>query len=206
MSIVKIRQKKVLALCSVLLLLWTHLGAAQVVINEINYHPLQPAFGAEPVGEEFIELYNRGTNAVDLSGWHFSKSITFVFGNVTLAPGAYLVVSPNTAAFSARYSGITNVVGNWDGTLSNNGETIEIKDAAGNVVDSVTYGTEGDWAVRRRGPDDIGHRGWKWFTEADGLGKTVERRNPNLIDDSGQNWASSSPVGGSPGRVNSVIN
>ena len=206
MSIVKIRQKDVLALCSVLLLLSASRGAAQVVINEINYHPLQPAFGAEPVGEEFIELYNRGTNTVNLAGWHFSKSVTFVFGNVTLAPGAYLAVSPNTAAFSARYPGVNNVVGNWQGTLSNNGETIEIKDAAGNVVDSVTYGTEGDWAVRQRGPDDIGHRGWKWFAEADGLGKSMERRNPNLSDDSGQNWAPSSVGGGSPGRFNSVLN
>src|SRR3954469_15349274 len=207
MSIVKIAQRMALPLVPALVVLSAGVApATDVIINEINYHPLQPQFAAEPVGEEFIELFNNGTNLVNLAGWHFSKSVTFVFGNVTLAPKAYLVVSPNLPVFAARYPGVTNVIGNWDGTLSNNGETIELKDANGNVVDSVTYGTQGDWAVRQRGPNDLTHRGWKWFAEADGLGKSMERRNPNLADDSGQNWAPSSVGGGSPGRFNSVLN
>src|SRR6266702_2358828 len=59
----------------------------QVVINEIMFHPLQPAFGPEPLGEEFIELYNRSGTNVSLNGWHFNKGITFTITNVTLAPG-----------------------------------------------------------------------------------------------------------------------
>jgi len=208
MSIVKFVQQRAVSLIAVLVMLLAVVrgSASDLIINEIMYHPLQPQFGSEPVGEEFIELFNKGTNVLDLTGWHFSKSITFVFGNVTLRPGAYLVISPDTAAFAARYPGVTNVIGNWEGTLSNNGETIELKDGNGNVVDSVTYGTQGDWAIRQRGPDDLGHRGWKWFAEADGLGKTMERRNPNLVDDSGQNWAPSASAGGTPGRFNSVLN
>src|SRR5207244_2447404 len=92
-----------------------------------------------------------------------------------------------------------------EGVLSNNGETIELKDADGNVVDSVAYGTEGDWAVRQRGPNDLSHRGWKWFSEADGLGKSMERRNPYLSVDSGQNWAPSAAAGGTPGRANAAF-
>src|SRR5213596_1574613 len=89
----------------------------QVVINEIMYHPLQPQFAAEPVGEEFIELFNRGTTNVNLTGWHFSKGLAYTFGNVSLAPGGYLVVSPNLAAFAAKHPGVANVVGNWSGML-----------------------------------------------------------------------------------------
>src|SRR3954467_10555105 len=102
-----------------------------VVINEIMYHPLQPAFGAEPLGQEFIELYNRSGTNVSLTGWHFNKGITFTFASLPLAPGAYIVVSPSLSDFAAAHPGITNVVGPWIGTLGNNGETIELKNAAG---------------------------------------------------------------------------
>src|SRR4051794_34227265 len=206
MSFVKNAQQKALALIAVTVVLSSSaVRAGDVVINEIMYHPLQPQFGSEPIAEEFIELFNKGTVPVNLNGWRFSKSISFTFGSITLQPGAYLVVSADIATFSDKHPGITNVVGNWIGNLGNNGETIEIKDAAGNVADSVSYGTEGDWAIRQRGPDDVGHRGWKWFSEADGMGKSMERRNSRIETDSGQNWSPSSSAGGTPGRVNSMV-
>src|SRR5216117_3614474 len=81
-------------LCAWLCVFAAHCAFSQaVMINEIMYHPLQPPFASEPVGEEFIELFNRSNTNVNLSGWHFSKGISYTFGNVTLAPGAYLVVS-----------------------------------------------------------------------------------------------------------------
>src|ERR1051325_5264141 len=104
-----------------------------VVINEIMYHPLQPQFGAEPLGQEFIELYNRSGTNVSLNGWHFNKGITFTFTNRTLTPGSYIVVAANLADFAAAHPGVTNVVGPWSGTLGNNGETIELKDGAGEI-------------------------------------------------------------------------
>jgi hypothetical protein len=175
-----------------------------VVINEVMYHPLQPALGAEPLGEEFIELYNVSPTNVNLAGWHFNKGVNFTLPSIDLASGGYLVVSANTNVFRTRYPGVNNVVGNWAGTLANNGETIELKNATGDVMDTVTYASEGDWAVRRRGLPDVGHRGWKWYAEADGLGKSMERRNPALMIDSGQNWAPSVQAGGTPGRVNAA--
>ena len=44
-----------------------------VVISEIMYNP-----ATENDGDEFLELANRGTSAVDLSGWCFS-GITLCF-------------------------------------------------------------------------------------------------------------------------------
>src|SRR5262249_1775728 len=86
-----------------------------IVINEIMYHPLQPALGPEPLGEEYIELYNIAPTNVNLAGWHFNKGVGFVLPNLTLAPGGYLVVSADTNAFHARYPTVNNVVGNWTG-------------------------------------------------------------------------------------------
>src|SRR3954471_17115138 len=98
-------------LASLALLLAVPAFAQAVVINEIMYHPLQPQFGAEPLGQEFIELYNRSGTNVNLNGWHFNKGITFTFSNLTLTPGAYIVLSPNLADFAAAHPGVANVVG-----------------------------------------------------------------------------------------------
>ena len=45
-----------------------------VVINEVHYHPV-----TENDGEEFVELYNRGTNAVNLEGWRLAGGISYTF-------------------------------------------------------------------------------------------------------------------------------
>ncbi len=170
-----------------------------VIINEIMFHPQQPAFGPEPVGEEYLELFNRGTNAVDLNGWRLDRGVSFTFSNVTLAAGDYLVVVANQGMFFSRYPELINVVGDWAGTLANNGEEIRLVDAAGNIADSVAYASQGDWAARRHGPNDLNHRGWKWHAPADGLGQSLQRRNPFLPGSSGQNWAAADPT---PGQVN----
>ena len=96
------------------------------------------------------------------------------------------------------------MVGGWQGKLSNSGETIRLVDAAGAKVDEVSYADAGDWALRARGPMSFGHKGWVWNAPADGGGKTLELINPTLASaNSGQNWAASTPVGGTPGAANS---
>lgn len=193
--------KSILARCLSLLLwiAWPVLGADDVVISEIMYNT--PS--ANPA-EEWIELHNRGTNAVNLNGWRFSNGIEFTFSNVTLLPGGYLVVAADVTSFSGIYPSVTNVIGGWMGTLSNNGEDIDLDDASGERADSVNYATDGDWGTRRRGPFLAGTRGWEWFADHDGLGKSLELRSAALSNNHGQNWGPSVPVGGTPGAVNSL--
>ncbi|HEX2749851.1 MAG TPA: Ig-like domain-containing protein, partial [Verrucomicrobiales bacterium] len=175
--------------------------AKDIVINEImfragNGYP-------EATTREFIELFNRGTSTIDLSGWKIDSGVTFTFpAGRTMAPGAYLVVAANLAAFQVAYPSVTNVIGGWSGTLSNSGETISLIDAAGEALDSVHYATEGDWAVRVR---ETTYNGWDWSSPANGGGHSLELRNPHLSNGSGQNWAFSSTLGGSPGAVNGMI-
>ncbi|MGZ8899958.1 MAG: lamin tail domain-containing protein, partial [Limisphaerales bacterium] len=171
-----------------------------VVINEIMYHP-----ASENPLEEYIELHNRGTAAVNLNGWKFTDGVNFTFPNVTIPAGGYLVVAANRAAFLNKYPDVSNGVGNWIGSLSNSREDIDLDDAAGNRVDSVRYADEGDWAVRQRSLTHFGQRGWDWLAEHDGLGKSAELINPLISEDSGQNWAASLSTEGTPGRANSVL-
>ncbi len=175
-------------------------NAAGVVISEIMYHP-----SSENVLEEYIELHNKGASAVNLNGWRLSAGVQFTFTNVSIPAGGYLVVAANTNAFAAKYPGVTNVVGNWTGFLNNSSEDIDLDNQFGARVDSVEYADEGDWAVRQRGDLDLGHRGWVWFKEPDGLGKSLELLNPNLSNNEGQNWAASRTTQGTPGRANSVL-
>jgi len=171
-----------------------------VVINEIMYHP-----GSEDVREEYIELYNRGPATVDVSGWSFSRGVQFLFPAGTMIPvGEYLVVAADVAVFSPKYPGIGPVIGGWQGILSNSREDLDLDDALGQRVDSVRYADDGDWAVRQRGEDDHGHRGWEWYCLHDGLGFSAELVNSSLSNNSGQNWAPSRVVEGTPGEPNSV--
>ncbi len=174
-------------------------SAASVLINEIMYHP-----ASEDVREEYIELYNSGATNVNFAGWHFSSGVEFTFPDITLVPGGYLVVAADVAVFTNKYPGVTNVIGGWAGRLSNSRNDIDLDDAAGNRVDSVAYADEGDWAIRLRAPPHQNHRGWTWFAEPDGLGKSLELINTSLPNGEGQNWAASFATNGTPGALNSV--
>src|SRR6185503_19832258 len=88
-----------------------------IVINEIFYNPW-----TDEDRDEFVELYNAGAAAVDLSGWSFSEGIKFTFPpGAALGPDDYLVLSPDSARAALHYR-IANVLGNYTGKLDNNGE------------------------------------------------------------------------------------
>lgn len=176
------------------------LDQAGIVINEIMYHP-----ASENPREEYLELFNRSSTPVNLEGWRLRKGVQFTFPKVSISPAGYLVVAADRATFQKKYPGVGNVVGDWQGLLNNNREEIVLDDAQGRPADGVRYADEGDWAVRRRGPLDRNHRGWIWFAEHDGLGKSLELINPAVTRKSGQNWAASLGPEGTPGRVNSVF-
>ncbi len=181
---------------------WLGLWSAQaepVLITELMYHPQ-----SENPKEEFVELYNPGPTPVKLAGWHFSTGVRFTFPDVTLAAHAYLAVAADLATFATNHPTVTNVVGNWDGILSNSGQLLELADAQGQRVDAVRYADEGDWATRSRGPSDHGRRGVVWSSPADGGGRSLELINLNLPNHHGQNWAPSQVVNGTPGQPNSA--
>ena len=173
---------------------WLH---ADVVINEINF---RPAGIPENTKGEFIELRNTGTASVNIGGWQFTKGVTFTFAAGTTIPaGGYLVVAADRPTFLTQHPCVSNVVGNWSGSLSNTGEDIKLVDALAVTRDAVTYYTEGDWAQRVR---EATFGGWDWLSLANGGGRTLELRNPAINHDNGQNWRVSTASGGTPGAAN----
>jgi len=161
-------------------------SGSQIVINELQYHPL-----SDDSGEEYIELYNGGATSVNLSGWEFSDGIAYTFPNgVFIPPGGYVVVGHDPATVEAVY-GISDVLGPFESTsLSNGGERVAIEDAGGSLVDEVTY-------------DD--HHPWP--EAPDGDGPSLELISPAFDNDRPCSWGSSQPIEnslGTPGAQNSI--
>ncbi|MCD6393730.1 MAG: lamin tail domain-containing protein, partial [Planctomycetes bacterium] len=177
-----------------------------IVISEIMYHPYHDSSITEPenIGEEYIELYNKGAATINLQDWRFADGIDFVFPLVTLNAGECLVVAADLAAFQAKYPAVSNVVAGWTGHLSNSGERIVLSNSDGRLIDDVRYSDEGDWSERYLGPVDEGHRGWLWSNAHDGDGKSIEVINFSTDNDCGQNWGASTVADGTPGVSNSI--
>ncbi len=141
-----------------------------VVINELMYRP-HPSAAAQ---EEWIELFNRGTSTANLAGWQFDDGISYTFPpGTTLAPGAYLVITSDTAAFAAHHAGFT-ALGPFSGTLASKGERVRLTDTTGNPVDELRYYDDGRW------PDT-----------AKGGGSSLERRDLRGDSSAPETWAAS---------------
>jgi hypothetical protein len=147
-------------------------GAADtdIIINELMYHA-----PGEREDLQYIELFNRGPEAVDLSGWSFQKGVRFEFPAVSLQPGDFLVVARDTNAF-ARHYGVTNglLLGNFGGKLSHGGETVSLANRDGKLVDAVRYLDAAPWPLG-----------------ADGYSPSLERICPEAAGDEPANWAAS---------------
>ncbi len=172
-------------------------SSPSIVINEIMYHPP----GTNHL-EQWFELQNTGTKAVDLSGWQVTKGVHFQFPTGTIMPaGAFLVVAADAATFQSSHPGVANFVAGWTGKL---GHVLEISDNAGKVVDSVEFYSDGDWATRVMGPIQYNHQGWVWDAPADGRGASLELINSSLPNSYAHNWAPNKNLSGTPGQPNSV--
>ncbi|RIK81458.1 MAG: hypothetical protein DCC68_08570 [Planctomycetota bacterium] len=138
---------------------------------------LTPPIPGTPYSEnsdEWIELYNRGTTTVDLTGWKLKEAVQYDFpAGTMLAPGEYLVVASDVPAFAAAHPGVS-VVGPFRGSLSNSDERILLDDAAGNPADEVHY-----------------FDGGQWPSLSDGSGASLELRDPDADNALGGAWAAS---------------
>lgn len=149
--------------------------ANHIVISEIHADP--------PDGKwkfvEFVELLNPLAVPVDISGWSFSRGITYVFpsGSV-LAAGGRLVVAENPTHLN-QYLGYPDALGPWSGNLDGEGEEITLVDTSGAVVDSVSYGN-----------------GFPWPTVGAEPGTSIQRLHESLDGELGGSWRSAAPTPG----------
>ncbi|HMJ88490.1 MAG TPA: lamin tail domain-containing protein, partial [Candidatus Acidoferrum sp.] len=154
----------------------------EIVINEIMYrHKPFPSVNGQPAEEnpeEWIELFNRSSNAVNLTGWSLSGGIGFQFpDNKLIAPGAYLVVAKDANSLRAIYPTI-DIVGNFSGSLASQGEVVRLEDANKNPADVVRY-----------------YNGGRWPEYPSAGGSSLELRDPNADNSKAEAWAASDESG-----------
>ncbi len=135
---------------------------AQVEITEIMYN----LEGADS-GREWIEVCNTGDDTVSLVGWKFFENgsnhgLTLVSGSESLASGGVAVIVSDDTKFVLDWPSFSGTLYDSAFSLSNTGETLEIRDDALSTQDTVTYSV------------DMG---------ADGDGKTLNRVNDSFIAD-----------------------
>lgn len=105
-----------------------------LVLNEIMASNQTTLYDEDDDASDWIELYNQGTEAIDLSGYCLSDDTTetdkWIFGNVSIQPGAYLIVFASDKDRTG-----TNCHTNFK--ISASGESIVLSDTSGSVIDRV---------------------------------------------------------------------
>lgn len=184
------------------------------VINEILFAPIQVKDDGIPDQPDYVEIYNPGTETIDLHGWYIQdcptssgKRYSYYFADDLsadnlLAPGQYGIIVPEEnsdpeASRLVQYydylSGNTAVkifiVQRKTFSLNNDTDCVTLKDSAGTVIDSVAYNST--W-----------HNPYVKNTK----GRSLEKFNDQLASSLPSSWSSSMDIvyGGTPGRKNSI--
>lgn len=156
-----------------------------IVINELMYHPI-----SGQVEDEYVELHNRGSNAVDVGYWRFVDGIDFMIPPGTIVQaGGYLVVARDQANLLTKYPQLdsANTVGDFEGELSDRGERVALAKPDNPrlpfqdfvVIDEVTYSD-----------------GWGRWT--DGGGSSLELTDAHADNVLGSNWQGSDETAKAP--------
>ena len=157
-------------------------SSPSVAISELMYH--------DPMSErsEYIEIKNVSSEPLDLSGWELN-GVQFVFANETiLQPGVSVLIADDQQSVQSAYAlEASTIIGEYAGSLSNQGERISLLDAFDIVVDTVRY-------------DDS----FPWSITPDGLGASLERNCFERASSQASDWSASPLNRPSPARQNNI--
>jgi hypothetical protein len=155
-----------------------------LVISEIFADP-NPQIGLPDA--EYIEIYNRSKNPIDLSGWKLSDaSSTSIFPTQIILPNEYSIATSSASVSRFTSFGKTIGLANFP-TLNNDSDVLTLKTAL--VIDSVNYNLT-------------------WYKDEDKQsgGWSLELIDPENTCGESNNWAASiDSKGGTPGKQNSVF-
>ena len=178
-----------------------------VAINEIAWMGTI----ASP-NDEWIELYNFGTTTIDLTGWQLSflpagATTTRIISTFDLAQGASTILALDYFLLErTNDETVKDILADqiFTGALNDDGGILELRDGAGNLIDSVDC--QKDEAGKCLG----------WFAGKKENRVSMERINPRTAGTTSANWADNTgvvrngidakdnPIDGTPKSQNSV--
>ncbi len=121
-----------------------------IVLPAIVFSEVYPSPSDASAGQEFIELHNIGPTALDISNWAIVGGVTYLFPANTIVPAdGYVIVCafPTKLTTSLFYNTAAMVAGPWNGALSGQGETLELRDSNAVVVTRLSYLMGFPWPV-----------------------------------------------------------
>ncbi len=136
---------------------------------------------------EYIEIYNRSANPIDLAGWKLSDgSSTATFPTQIILPNEYWIVTASSTVNKFSAFGKTIGLSNFP-TLNNDGDVLTLSNAV--LIDSVRY--QAFWYR----DEDKQSGGW-----------SLELIDSENTCGEATNWAASEDAkGGTPGKQNSIM-
>ncbi|MBC8173189.1 MAG: CotH kinase family protein [Chitinophagales bacterium] len=157
-------------------------GVPEIIVSELNYNS-----DGTLNGGDWVELFNNGTVAIDMSGMKMYDQndinyFEFPLGTI-IEPETYLLITEDPALFTTIYPSIINPVGGLPFSFSNSGDNILINDLDGNEIVHFSYADSLSWP-----------RG------ADGTGRTLELLNYDSDINDPANWFDGCMLG-SPGTA-----
>jgi hypothetical protein len=129
-------------------------SSTNLTIREIMFDPYHLGDAlTDDSAFEFVELENLSDSKISLSGVSFTSGIGFDFSSgsiLSLAPGGKVLVVNDLAAFRQVYgTGRDSLIaGEFVGSLNNGGELLELRNAGGSLIQSVTFSSAGIWPGR----------------------------------------------------------
>lgn len=149
-----------------------------VVINEVAW-----AGSSDSANDEWIELYNRSNQTVDLAGWVIEDDGVPNYeltGNIA-AHGYFLIEKNDNAVSTVNADKLVGI------SLANSGDSLVLKDPSGVVIDS------------------LNGSGGAWYAGNSTTKATMERVNPDVKDDVASNWATAKVGNGGKSSLGSAI-
>jgi len=116
------------------------LTSGSIIINEMMYDPL----GSDD-GHEWIEIYNNGTESIDMVGCKFfedntNHGLSVINGSYILDGNNYAVIADEYDTFLLDYPYFNSTLfdSSWS-SLSNSGEYVAVKNSSLDIIDFVNY-------------------------------------------------------------------
>lgn len=157
--------------------------AANLRLTEINYHSADDRDAGD-----WVEIHNPGSTPVDLDGWVLrdqqdDPGLSCVLPAFQLGPGGSCVVARSVVKFQWIHPLAPDPIAAFDFGLGNDSDTLRLIDPSGIEVERVPYRDDAPWP-----------------TEADGGGRTLQRRLEGEDPTLATSWTASPTPGGTPGQ------
>ena len=177
-------------------------GADDIKINEFLPNP-DSEETSEDDGREWVELYNSGSAAVELTGWELKWGTSSYSGSYAFPSGTTIAAGEHLLIGGVYVDGADLSLSKDDdfsmGAASSNADAVQLMHCGPGVADTVIYGSNNDdgWI------DDTGSKATSFAPKASPGESLARRVDGEDSDESGTDFVSTGDV--TPGEANPEI-